>query len=167
MRIARIEVFRVELSYSGGTYLLSGGREHRGFDATIVRVTTDGGLEGWSESTRFGATYVAAHARGARAGIAELAPARRQRDLCVAVGLTLSVQDTTGSDLAFAAVVHLGQTVPGRFLRCVLETRAMVNETTVENPIQLLEGEVMAPDTPGLGVAPRRDLLGEPLATYA
>jgi L-alanine-DL-glutamate epimerase-like enolase superfamily enzyme len=96
-----------------------------------------------------------------------LTPGRRQRDLCVAAGLTLSVQDTTGSDIAFAAVVHLGQTVPERFLRCVLETRAMVNETTVENPIPLLEGRAMAPDTPGLGVTPRRDLLGEPVATYA
>jgi L-alanine-DL-glutamate epimerase-like enolase superfamily enzyme len=96
-----------------------------------------------------------------------LTPARRQRDLCVAAGLTMTVQDTIGSDIAFAAVVHLGQTVPERFLRCVLETRAMVNETTVENPIPLRGGRVMAPDTPGLGVRPRRDLLGEPVATYA
>lgn len=75
MRIARIDVFRVELSYSGGTYLLSGGREYRSFDATVVRITTDDGLEGWGESTPFGATWVAAHALGVRAGIAEIAPA--------------------------------------------------------------------------------------------
>ena len=96
-----------------------------------------------------------------------LTAARRQRDLCLAAGLTLSVQDTTGSDIAFAAVVHLGQTVPGRHLRCVLETRVMVTETTVENPIPLVEGKVMAPGTPGLGVTPRLELLGNPVATYA
>jgi L-alanine-DL-glutamate epimerase-like enolase superfamily enzyme len=75
MRIARIDVFRIELPYSGGTYLLSGGREYRSFDATIVRITTDDGLEGWGESTPFGATYIAAHALGVRAGIAQIAPA--------------------------------------------------------------------------------------------
>jgi L-alanine-DL-glutamate epimerase-like enolase superfamily enzyme len=33
---------------------------------------------------------------------------RRHRDICIAAGLTMSVQDTTGSEIAFAAVVHLG-----------------------------------------------------------
>jgi L-alanine-DL-glutamate epimerase-like enolase superfamily enzyme len=53
MRIARIDVFQVDLPYSGGRYLRSGGREYRSFEATLVRITTDGGLEGWDESTPF------------------------------------------------------------------------------------------------------------------
>lgn len=55
-------------------YRLSGGREYRSFDATIVRITTDDGLEGWGESTPFGSTYIASHALGVRSGIAEIAP---------------------------------------------------------------------------------------------
>ncbi|WP_374223646.1 hypothetical protein [Arthrobacter sp. ISL-30] len=37
-------------------------------------------MQGRGESTPFGSTYIASHARGARAGIAELAPALLVRD---------------------------------------------------------------------------------------
>lgn len=74
MKISQIDVYQVDLPYAGGTYRLSGGREYTSFDATIVRITTDTGITGFGESTPFGATYVAAHALGVRAGIAEIAP---------------------------------------------------------------------------------------------
>lgn len=368
MQIAQVDVFAVDLPYSGGVYMLSGGREYRSFDATIVRVRTDNGLEGWGESTPFGTTYVAGHGRGVRAGLAEIAPAvlgldprhvdrlndamddalvghlhaktpidvacwdlfgkatgmsvcdllggrttdrlplissiyagepedmrarvaqyrelgylghsvkvgddpaldaarieatladrrpgefyivdanggmtlehavrmlrlvprgldfvleapcrtwretvalrrrtdipihldelvsdassvveliaadvadgiglkispaggltqsRRQRDLCVAAGLTLSVQDTAGSDIAFATIVHLGQAVPRRNLRCILECRSMVTPVTVRQPIPIRNGLVTAPDAAGLGIDPDPDMLGTPVATYS
>ena len=75
MRIGRIEIYQVDLPVKGGVYRLSGGREYISYDATIVRVITDCGFEGWGESTPFGATYIAAHAGGTRAGLALLAPA--------------------------------------------------------------------------------------------
>ncbi|WP_338550961.1 mandelate racemase/muconate lactonizing enzyme family protein [Roseovarius phycicola] len=75
MKIARIEIYQVDLPVAGGVYRLSGGREYHTYDATIARVITDEGLEGWGESTPFGSTYIAAHAAGTRAGIAQLAPA--------------------------------------------------------------------------------------------
>lgn len=367
MKITQIDVFQVDLPYSGGVYLLSGGREYRSFDATIVRITTDRGVEGWGESTPFGATYIAAHARGVRAGIEEIAPSllgldprrsdrindamdsalvahehaktaldvacwdifgksvdlpvcellggrtdvrmpvissiyagdpedmrrrvaehraagytshsvkigddpaldaariqasladrkageyfivdanggmtpemalrmlrllppgldfvleapcatwreclslrrrsnvpmiwdelavsessivqlvaddaaegiglkisknggltrcRRQRDICIAAGLTISVQETTGSDIAFAAIVQMGQTVPRRLLRSVLESRDMVSLKTAVGDFPVIDGHVVAPAAPGLGITPRLDVLGEPVATY-
>lgn len=367
LRIARIDVFQRDLPYSGGVYRLSGGREYDSFDATFVRVTTQNGIEGWGESTPFGSTYVAAHALGVRAGIAEIAPkligldprrvdrineamdaalvghdhaksaidiacwdvfgksvglpvcdllggrtdvklpiissiyvgepeemrtrvaehrkngyighsvkvagepvadaariqasladkrpgefflvdgnggltvetalrmlrllpdgldfvleapcatwresvslrrrtdvpmhfdelastdssviqliaddavegigmkisknggltkCRRQRDICLATGFTFSVQDTVGSDISFAAIVHLGQTVPERNLRCILETRDMVTLKTADGPFEVIDGHVTAPTLPGLGVTPRLDVLGEPVASY-
>ncbi|CCE99385.1 putative mandelate racemase/muconate lactonizing protein (plasmid) [Sinorhizobium fredii HH103] len=367
LKIERIDVFQVDLPYSGGVYRLSGGREYRSFDATIVRITTQTGLEGWGESTPFGSTYIASHALGVRSGIAEIAPhligldprrvdrindamdgalvghlhaktaldvacwdvfgksvglpvcellggrtdvkmpvissiymgepedmrkrvaehramgyishsvkiggepavdaaritaaladkqpgeffivdanggmtvetalrmlrllphgldfvleapcatwrecvslrrrtdvpiifdelatddasivqlvaedaaegiglkisknggltrGRRHRDICVAAGYTVSVQETTGSDIAFAAIVHLGQTVPERYLRCVLESRDIVSLKTADGPFDVIEGRVVAPDTPGLGVVPRLEVLGEPVASY-
>jgi len=74
MKINQIDVFQVDLPYAGGVYHLSGGREYAVFDATIVRVSTDSGIEGWGESTPFGSNYIAAHAKGVRAGIEEIAP---------------------------------------------------------------------------------------------
>ncbi|QSE85190.1 mandelate racemase/muconate lactonizing enzyme family protein [Rhodococcus koreensis] len=80
MKIAQIELFQVDLPYSGGVYLLSGGRSYTSFDASIVRITTDDGQQGWGESTPFGSTYIASHALGTRAGIAEIAPHLLGRD---------------------------------------------------------------------------------------
>ena len=80
MKIRTIELYQVDLPYSGGVYLLSGGREYRSFTAAIVRIETDAGIEGWGESTPFGSTYIAAHARGTRAGIEEIAPHLLGRD---------------------------------------------------------------------------------------
>lgn len=61
--VKRIDVFQVNLPYSGGVYRLSGGREYHQFDATFARITTQTGIEGWGESTPFGTTFVAAHAQ--------------------------------------------------------------------------------------------------------
>ncbi|WP_027858151.1 mandelate racemase/muconate lactonizing enzyme family protein [Marinobacterium jannaschii] len=372
MKIKQIDVFQVDLPYSGGTYKLSGGRLFSSFDATFVRITCDNGLEGWGESTPFGATYIAAHALGVRAGIAEIAPnligrdprqvdriydamdqalvghlhaktaldiacwdlfgksvnlpvcellggstgeampvissiyagepedmrgrvaahrgqgykshsvkvgaseseggpsldaariaaaladrqpgeyyivdanggmsvehalrmlrllpagldfvleapcatwrecislrqrtdvpiiadelalddrsiiqliaddaadgiglkisknggltqGRRQRDICTAAGLTMSVQETTGSDIAFAAIVHLGQSARPNLLRSVLECRDMVSLQTASGDFPIIDGKVRAPASPGLGITPDMDVLGEPVASY-
>ncbi len=80
MKITRIEVFQADLPVAGGVYRLSGGREYTSYDATILRVATDQDIEGWGESTPFGATYIAAHAGGTRAGIDLLAPALLGQD---------------------------------------------------------------------------------------
>ncbi|MBO9403364.1 mandelate racemase/muconate lactonizing enzyme family protein [Shimia sp. R9_3] len=74
MKIKKIDLYELTLPYSGGTYELSGGRVYTGFDSVLVCVTADDGTEGWGESTPFGTNYIAAHARGARAGIEEIAP---------------------------------------------------------------------------------------------
>ena len=372
MKIAQIAVFQVDLPFSGGVYKLSGGRTYESFDATMVRLTTDTGLTGWGESTPFGGTYIAAHALGVRAGIAEMADAvlgqdpiavdrmndamdavlvghhhakaaidiacwdlmgkafdrpvcdllggrvpgqislissihggapedmrarvaqhraqgfkghsvkigaaeteggpaldaerlaacladrqpgewfladandgmtpehalrvlgalppgldfvleapcatwretlslrrrtqvpilldelaqtdadiiqivaqdaadgvglkiskqggltrtRRQRDICRAAGLVASVQDTVGSDIAFAAVLHMAQATPRHMLRCALDTRSMVTTTTAAFDAPIRDGGASAPDAPGLGVTPDMDVLGNPVALY-
>ncbi|KAM5385157.1 hypothetical protein ACJZ2D_001118 [Fusarium nematophilum] len=74
LKIAKIGVFQVDLPYSGGVYHLSGGRTYETFDGTVVRITTENGIEGWGESTPFCSTYIASHGLGVRAGIAGIAP---------------------------------------------------------------------------------------------
>ena len=372
MRIERLEVYQIDLPYAGGTYRLSSGRSYESFDATLVRVVTDEGLEGWGESTPFGSTYIAAHGAGVRAGLAEIAPAvigldprrldrlndamdealvghahaktpmdvacwdifgkaagmpvcdllggrvegpvpvissihvgapeemrarvaehrargylghsvkvgaseaeggpsldaervsacladrqpgewflidanggmtvehalrflallpsdldfvleapcatwretlslrrrtsvpilwdelvqseadlaqiiaddgadgiglkiskqggltraRRQRDICLAAGLVVSVQETTGSVVAFAALLHLAQSTPRRFLRCALDCRDIVTVETAEIDAPNRDGGVQAPAVPGLGITVREDVLGDPVAVY-
>ena len=372
MRIIKIELYQVDLPYSGGVYLLSGGRQYTSFDASIVRIICDDGTEGWGESTPFGSTYIASHGQGTRAGIAEIAPVllgrdprqvdrindamdaalvghnhaktaldvacwdifgksvglpvsellgggtgvplpmissiyagepeamrrrvadhrakgylghsikvgaldseggpaldaeriaacladkrpgeffvvdangglltetalrmlrmlpdgldfvieapcatlretmslrrrcpypimidelaqldediafivandvadgiglkiskagglthgRRHRDICRAAGLTMSVQDTVGSAIAFAAIVHLGATVPTRLLRCVLNCDDMVTIRTAKFAAPVRDGGVVPPSLPGLGIEVDRGILGDPEAVW-
>jgi L-alanine-DL-glutamate epimerase-like enolase superfamily enzyme len=95
-----------------------------------------------------------------------LTKARRQRDICIAAGYTMSVQDTTGSDVAFAAIVHLAQTVPGQNLRCILNSRDMVTLKTADVEYELCGKGVRAGRAPGLGLKMRMRSLGEPVARY-
>ena len=81
-----------------------------------------------------------------------LTKGRRQRDMCIAAGLTMSVQDTVGSEIACAAVLHLAQTIPERYLRCVLDTRGMVQFKTAKFDAPIVDGGVIAPSAAGLGV---------------
>jgi cis-L-3-hydroxyproline dehydratase len=78
-----------------------------------------------------------------------------------------NVEETAGSDIAFAAIVHLGQTVPQQWLRCVLECRDMVTVKTGDGDFEVRDGHISAPSTPGLGIEPRLDVLGQPVASYS
>lgn len=75
MRIRSVDVFGFDLTYVHGVYVMSGGREVRSLASTLVRVTSDSGYEGWGEVCPLGSTYLPAHAGGARAALALLAPA--------------------------------------------------------------------------------------------
>ena len=37
---------------------------------------------------------------------------------------------------------------------------------TADGPLKVRNGRVKAPDLPGLGITPRLDVLGEPVASY-
>ena len=91
---------------------------------------------------------------------------RRQRDICRAAGLTMSVQDTVGSAIAFAAIVHLGASVPTRLLRCVLNCDDMVTLKTAKFSAPIRDGGILPPALPGLGLEVDIALLGEPMAVW-
>ncbi len=75
MKIVRVEVYGYDLTYVHGRYVMSGGRVIETLASTVVRVTTDDGVEGFGEVCPLGPAYLPAHAAGARAALQELAPA--------------------------------------------------------------------------------------------
>ncbi|MGY1644290.1 mandelate racemase/muconate lactonizing enzyme family protein [Geodermatophilus sp. SYSU D00703] len=91
-----------------------------------------------------------------------LTAGRRHRDVARAAGLTVSVQDTVGSAIAFAAIVHLGATVPERLLRCILNCADMVSLTTARVDARFADGGVLPAGSPGLGLTVDEAVLGEP-----
>ena len=74
-RISKIEMFQVDLPLAEGRYSWSGGNFVEVFDSTIVAVSTGTGLVGFGEVCPLGPAYLPAFAAGARAAIAQLAPA--------------------------------------------------------------------------------------------
>jgi L-alanine-DL-glutamate epimerase-like enolase superfamily enzyme len=74
MKITGLRIYQVDLPLHEGSYKWSGGNAVSVFDSTVVRVDTDEGITGWGEICPLGPAYLPAYARGARAGIAELAP---------------------------------------------------------------------------------------------
>jgi L-alanine-DL-glutamate epimerase-like enolase superfamily enzyme len=73
-RISAIDLFSYELTYVGGEYVMSGGRVVTSLASTVVRITTAEGLIGYGETCPLGSNYLPAHAAGARAALAEIAP---------------------------------------------------------------------------------------------
>ena len=71
MRIARVDVYGYELTYVHGRYVMSGDRVIDQLESTVVRITTDDGVEGFGEVCPLGPAYLPAHARA----LHELAPA--------------------------------------------------------------------------------------------
>lgn len=82
MKITRITVWNLDLPLSA-PYRLSGGRlKFEQLDSTFVRIETDEGLSGWGEGCPWGESYLPAHGKGIRAGLAVLAPVLLGEDPC-------------------------------------------------------------------------------------
>jgi cis-L-3-hydroxyproline dehydratase len=74
VKIARIDVYGYDLTYVHGSYVMSGGRVIDSLPSTVVRITTDDGIEGFGETCPLGPAYLPAHGEGARAALRELGP---------------------------------------------------------------------------------------------
>jgi L-alanine-DL-glutamate epimerase-like enolase superfamily enzyme len=74
VRIVSVDVFGYSLRYAHGDYVMSGNRSIAALPSTVVRLESDTGVVGWGETCPLGSNYLEAHAGGARAALAELAP---------------------------------------------------------------------------------------------
>jgi L-alanine-DL-glutamate epimerase-like enolase superfamily enzyme len=109
----------------------------------------------------------AAEAVGLKLGrVGGLTKARRMRDFCVQTGLRMNIEDTGGSVIADTAAVHLAQATPVSHHRATWLCHDMVTPDTAEGGARNQGGTTRAPDTPGLGVEPKLEVLGAPLAVY-
>ena len=72
-KIQRIDVYCYDLTYAHGDYVMSGGRVIRTLRSTVVRVTTDAGVEGFGEVCPLGSNYLPGYGDGAASVIPEFA----------------------------------------------------------------------------------------------
>ncbi len=95
-----------------------------------------------------------------------LTKARLLRDIAAAAGLRLSIQETGGADIAFAATCHLAQSTPARVRHSLWDCRDLAAITIADGAPEATDGAAEAAATPGLGVTPRLETLGDPVAVY-
>jgi cis-L-3-hydroxyproline dehydratase len=91
-----------------------------------------------------------------------LTRARQIRDLCVSMGIAMTIEDTWGGDIVTAAIAHLAHSTPTRFLFSSTDFNSYVTVALADGAPQRRKGRLAASQEPGLGVRPKLDVLGEP-----
>ena len=90
---------------------------------------------------------------------------RQARDLCVAMGIGMTIEDSWGGDIATAAIAHLAQSTPTDLLFTTTDFNSYVTVSTAEGAPQRVNGRMAASTAPGLGITPRMAVLGEAVVT--
>jgi L-alanine-DL-glutamate epimerase-like enolase superfamily enzyme len=85
------------------------------------------------------------------------------RDLCVAMGIAMTLEDSWGGDIATAAIAHLAQSTPTEFLFTTTDFNSYVTVSTADGAPQRVNGRMAASTNSGLGITPKMEVLGEPV----
>lgn len=109
----------------------------------------------------------ACEAIGLKVGrVGGLTKAKRIRDFCVETGMRMNIEETGGSIIADTGAVHLAQATPQTHLRATWLCHDMLTIDTAIGGARNQGGKTYAPEAPGLGVEPKLDVLGKPIAVY-
>jgi L-alanine-DL-glutamate epimerase-like enolase superfamily enzyme len=92
-----------------------------------------------------------------------LTRARQVRDLCVSLGIAMTIEDSWGSDIVTAAIAHLAHSTPAELRFTATDFNSYVTVSTAEGAPERVQGRMAASVAPGLGVTPRAEVLGEPV----
>ncbi len=95
-----------------------------------------------------------------------LTKARLIRDVCVGAGLIMSIQDTGGSQIAKAATAHLALSTPEKLRYYMWDCTELISVSTADGIDESVNGSQRVPTAPGLGIQPKMEVLGEPVAIY-
>ena len=85
---------------------------------------------------------------------------RQARDLCVSLGIAMTLEDSWGGDIATAAIAHLAHSTPTELLFSTTDFNSYVTVSTADGAPQRVNGRMAASKAPGLGIQPKLDVLG-------
>ncbi|GAA4452041.1 cis-3-hydroxy-L-proline dehydratase [Novipirellula rosea] len=95
-----------------------------------------------------------------------LTKARQARDLCVSLGIAMTLEDSWGGDIITAAISHLAHSTPTEYLFTSTDFNSYVTQSIADGAPQRVNGRMAASTEPGLGISPRFDVLGDPVWKY-
>jgi L-alanine-DL-glutamate epimerase-like enolase superfamily enzyme len=92
-----------------------------------------------------------------------LTKAKQARDLCVSLGIAMTLEDSWGGDIVTAAIAHLAHSTPPEFLFTSTDFNSYVTVSITDGAPKRVNGRLAAGTVPGLGITPRMDVLGKPV----
>jgi L-alanine-DL-glutamate epimerase-like enolase superfamily enzyme len=96
-----------------------------------------------------------------------LTRSRQVRDLCVSMGIGMTIEDSWGGDVTTAAIAHLAHSTPEALRFTSTDFNSYVTVRTADGAPRREHGFMRASEAPGLGITPRADVLGPRLVDVA
>ncbi len=96
-----------------------------------------------------------------------LTKARAMRDLCVASGIPMTIEDTWGGDIVTATIAALARSTPEKFSFTATDFNSYGTVTIADGAPRRVDGRMTTSEAPGLGIEPRFEALGEPVFVIA
>ena len=93
-----------------------------------------------------------------------LTKARRMRDLCLDLGLTVVPDDVWGSEIVTSSLAHFAQSTHPKFVLNTTDLTDYVEVSTADGCPRRDGAVLSASSAPGLGLTPREEVLGAPVA---
>ena len=90
-----------------------------------------------------------------------LTKARQARDLCVSLGIAMTIEDSWGGDIITTAISHLAHSTPTELLFSSTDFNSYVTVSIADGAPQRNNGRLAASTAPGLGITPKMDVLGQ------
>jgi L-alanine-DL-glutamate epimerase-like enolase superfamily enzyme len=94
-----------------------------------------------------------------------LTKARLVRDLCVSMGVAVTIEDSWGGDITTAAIAHLAHSTPPEFLFTTTDFNSYVTVSIADGAPHRVNGRMAASKAAGLGIKPKMEVLGKPVIT--
>ena len=89
-----------------------------------------------------------------------LTKTKQARDLCVSMGIAMTLEDSWGGDITTAAIAHLAHSTPEEYRFTSTDFNSYVTVSVATGAPQRVDGFMTASQAPGLGIQPRLEVLG-------
>ena len=96
-----------------------------------------------------------------------LTKAKQIRDLCVSLGVAMTIEGSWGGDIINSAIAHLAHSTPERFRFSATDFNSYVTVSTASDAPKRENGKMKAGSLPGLGIKPNMEVLRDPVLSFS